>query len=238
MLGPVVHRWVEFHMGNPGLSRFMPPRRASLVLAVLLGLVSTGSIADSIELGGTRLEDVYIRESATLYYVCLPDDGRVLNIRKTDVAPGSVQITEDFETRHAIFARWKAHRVKYAEIPEDRMPKRFDLVTDSTKDGVQRSGPSESFLAGRTMPILRGKGVRRHDPELAARIQSNLARKRGGTASFVGSGPATGTASGGGGGGGAGGGGGGGGFFSNISDLFDTIDDAEVGEFPNPFSRR
>ena len=99
-------------MGNLGLSRFMQPMPVSFVLAVLLSLVSAGSIADSIDLDGTLLKDVYIRESATLYYVCLPDDGHVLNLRKTDVEPESVQITEDIEARHAIFALVKAHRRK------------------------------------------------------------------------------------------------------------------------------
>lgn len=225
-------------MVNPGLSRFKQPWAVPFVVAVLLSLFPVDSIADSIELDGTQFQDVYIRESATLYYICLPDDGRILNIRKTDVEPESVKITEDFEARRAIFARWKAHHAKFAKIPEERI----DLVTDSSGDEAGRSGPSESLVAGTPVPILRGKGVRRYNPELAARIQANLARMRGGSAPTGSIGSGSGTMSGGSGGsGGSGsgsGGGGGGATFSNISDLFGTIDDSEVGELPNPFSKR
>lgn len=66
---------------------------------------------DSITLNGQRYEDVYIREGHSLYYVLVPGEGRILNVRKADVTPADISLSTDEAARHAIYEQWKATHV-------------------------------------------------------------------------------------------------------------------------------
>ena len=227
------------------LKRVTVPSVRCLFALSLLSLLTIGAFGDSITVDGVHYDEVYIRQSTGLYYICMPDTGHVMNARKTEIDPESVSITQDADARRAILERWKRNRpAAAATMPADEVT---DLKYGSVPDVSGKGHDTLLRPSGVSVPFLRGKGERIHDPELEQRIRANLAGSRSGVTrrGGIGSGRASGVAGGAGagrggagGGGAAGGGGGGGGvYFSNISELFSTFNDLEVGEFPNPFSQ-
>lgn len=78
--------------------------RKYVFLPVLL--LCWGAGADSIKVGETVHNDVYVVKGSNMYYVSLPEDGTVLNVDAADVDPASVQYTQDRDARQALFDRW------------------------------------------------------------------------------------------------------------------------------------
>lgn len=232
--------------------------RASLFIACgALFLVATRVQGDSIAIGQTLHEDVYISESSTFYYVSLPDAGTTFSVPKDDPAVGEPKITSDPDIREEIYERYKEARARL-RVPDQAITvpwlgadTRMESTLSESDVGEMRS---RSQAAARSTPLLELRGPPR--PYVVAvpagsrapgpGVGSNAGRA--GTPSFgAGTGSAGNRIGGGarGSGGAAGGGAGGGGAgrqntaragFSNISELFDTIDDAEVGETPNPIA--
>ncbi len=254
---------------------------SALVAAPLLALALSTASADTLRVGNTVYDDVYVLETDTLFYVSVPSDGSVLSIRKAENQTFELARSDDAE-RGQLYANWKAARKMRAPAPD------FEIQAILKSAATKRSAPRGDLdqelnvplkdVAEDGHPILRLKGVRMEDdPDLQAAINDNINRMRGispganepvpyasasprtGRLAFAGGGAAGagggragavggfggggqgggGQGGGGQGGGGQGGGGqnGGGGGFQNISDLFGTIDDLSVGEFPNPFAQ-
>jgi hypothetical protein len=81
-------------------------RTTSFVVVMIAMGASFMASADAIKVGDKVLENVYVTEGATIYYVSVPDDGSVLNVAKSEVDPKSVVITQDREARKALYAAW------------------------------------------------------------------------------------------------------------------------------------
>jgi len=85
-------------------------------MAAALALCVAGvGFTDSITVDGVVYEDVYVRESASSYYVQIPSDGRVLTIAKDKVDSGDVSISGDAEHRQALLNEWKEKNAKHQE---------------------------------------------------------------------------------------------------------------------------
>ena len=82
----------------------------SILMAMLAALFfADPATADTLRVGETQYEDVYVLESDSLFYVSLPDDGRVLSIRKDNGQVIEVALSKE-EERRQLYRRWKAKR--------------------------------------------------------------------------------------------------------------------------------
>ena len=224
------------------------PTLGTLGLALLVVAATSTVSADTFTADGEKLDGVYVRESDTGYFVSNPVDGSVQYFAKSSDAGFSVELSPKGE-RAELAARWR--QARQARSPKDSTAgiridseRLAELYRDSDK-----KRPSGFTDAG--TPILSAKGNAKPNPATRARIQANIARMRGsgGAGDFQlapqrlvtggggggGQGGAGqgGVGQGGGGQGGAGQGGGQFGGFTNISNLFFTINDLQVGETPN-----
>lgn len=223
--------------------------------------------ADSITLAGTRHHDVYISESASLYYISDPDTGVTTSIPKDDPALGLIDISDD-DMRAELLARYRETRARLRlleiDLPRSSPFRSTPLTFDSTVSA--REPADDAVSAARShgstpLFVLRGE-PRASSPATYTRapVRTNQFASAGGRSigggerrgGQFGEGPVTsgaGRGSTGGisgrSGGVAGGRGGNPGSaggqrtgFSNISELFATVDDASVGESPNPITRR
>ncbi len=225
---------------------------AAILVAMLL--LARPAAADSIAVGDTRYEDAYITEGASLYYVSLADTGTTITIAKDDPALGPVEITADESEREIILARYKEVRSRLATPDEPGTAAnvtRTNFVESSIDSSTFRMSSATVRAESSATPllVLRGNAVSRPSVPAPSR-QSGPQLNGGGSQGGFNSGgtmQSAGRRSGGAGGGRAGGGGGrgagrGGGQtgtgagFTNISELFSTIDDADVGEAPNPIA--
>ena len=257
----------------------MRPITMTLTLFVLLP-VATTAFGDRIVVEGVAHDNVYIRESATMYYVQAPESGDVWSVRKADVPADAVTISIDDTERSALLARWNAVREAQRDAATEGVVLSFDvaqsesktpLLTNVGEDGesrpeeakpeplvwqhpqsqrtLQYQAPETRVYAfspmAETLPkivaqtpnsALGGGGFSAGGGAQAGGFGASPGGFGAGAgAGGFGAGAAGGA--GGVGGGGAGGVGGGAfvaGGFSNISQLFATIDDRLVGEAPNP----
>jgi len=76
-------------------------------VALLFGVVCQGAGADTITIEGETYRDVYVRESASLYYVQIPAEGRVISVAKGDVAPEAVVVSDDEQSRRELLSEWR-----------------------------------------------------------------------------------------------------------------------------------
>jgi len=229
-------------------------------LLIPLTLAAAAASPDSIVIAGERIDSVYIVESARAVYVCNPADGTARSIAKTDPALGEVALSTDRAAREAWRAEYQAR--KTARDHERLGVADRPATADMQLSFEMGSPPPTPIVRSPATPELRLKGEPGSASRLALGVLGNASGSQnapgggnpgigsgggGGGGAFAGSGQggmaAAGNAGGGGAGGGAGGGGGGnrqGGVagFRNISDLFSNIDDAEVGETPNPITGR
>ena len=81
-----------------------------IAIGVITFLAAGVCAADTITVNGTTYDDVYVRFSASRYYVQLPADGGVLSFPKTAVGPNDVAITEDAAVRQNLLDQWQANR--------------------------------------------------------------------------------------------------------------------------------
>lgn len=231
---------------------------AALALSTL---VLSPSQADSIRVGDESYDDVYVLESDSLVYVLLPESGKTLSFVKDPSL--EISLSPNDAERDALKARYQSTRdvarsrsaarfeiETYADAPLDGRNRTQDW--EVRDEFTTRAAHASLSYSDRGVPVLRLKGDAKAGPP------AMIARTTGGNAGFAGragGGPAAlaqgggraggggavggagggGRAGGGGGRGGAGGGGRGGGVagFTNISELFGTIDDRSVGETPN-----
>lgn len=76
-----------------------------------MGVLAFGCAwGDSITIDGVTYEDVYIRESPSLYFIQLPDEGRTISVLKSEVDPSNVVIASDEDERRALLDRWRRQR--------------------------------------------------------------------------------------------------------------------------------
>jgi hypothetical protein len=174
--------------------------------------------ADSIHFNDGALEDVYIVEGKAHYYVSNPLDGSTKSIRKS--ATENVTLSTNPLEREQLKQRWHEARGDNTE------PRNLNALAE--------------YLSNRPKyPLIEAKGTRRASAQQTAQARANVQRIKqraqkinprvtsrqalplqGGNQT---SGAAT----------NGGGNGGGNVTFTNISQLFSTIDDRLVGEFPN-----
>lgn len=83
-----------------------------IALAVGVVFCATVCMGDSITIGANRYDNVYVVESSSRYIVCLPVDGRIVSVLKADVSPGALCITQDRDTRSALFNEWLDRRME------------------------------------------------------------------------------------------------------------------------------
>jgi len=83
--------------------------------AALALCVAGVGFADSITIDGVAYEDVYVRESASSYYVQIPSDGRAITVAKDKVDPEDVSISGDAEHRKALLNEWKGNNAEHQE---------------------------------------------------------------------------------------------------------------------------
>ena len=195
--------------------------RSLFFTAPLVALFACTAPADTLRVGDVYYRDVYVLETDSLLYVSLPQDGKVLSIRKDRGETIEFTPSNDQE-RARLYQEWKAMRKSLMPSPpvsEYANTRAADFNLIARRDEVPQ-GPNDRVTeySEEGVPILRLKGeYNPKDPRLQASILTNILRSRGGGYS---SGPiAGGTFAGGGGGGGGGGfagggfgGGGGGGF--------------------------
>ena len=81
----------------------------------LAGVLLAGAgvaAADSITIDGVTHNDVYIRESASMWYVQIPSEGGVICVAKSEVDPTDVSINDDEAYRAALMEQWKANNAR------------------------------------------------------------------------------------------------------------------------------
>jgi len=197
--------------------------------------------ADRITIGKFRYEDVYISESVHLYYISHPETGKTSSILKDDPDLGDVAISADEEHRDELYARYLETRARNrpGTVGADRP---VEIVSYSSSgdetDRIDKTSPIR-FHTHSSVPLLEFHGTPRAHRAPIAPPQSDGSFG----ANQAGFGSVGGMGSGGTQRGAAGGRGGRGGMsqgrsagFTNISELFGTIDDASVGEAPNPIT--
>ena len=85
-------------------------QRVSIALLLAALILCPAAIADDITIDGKQYTEVYVREGGSLYYVQVPDDGKVLTVQKTQVSPADLTISEDAAYRSSLKARWQTAR--------------------------------------------------------------------------------------------------------------------------------
>ena len=63
---------------------------------------SRSALGDSITVGDKTYSDILVYEGGSFWYLKLPDEGKILNIPKSEVDASLVSISEDFEYRDAL----------------------------------------------------------------------------------------------------------------------------------------
>ena len=110
---------------------------ARTCILVIAGACGTAA-ADSIRIGGQVHENVYVQEGHSLYYVLVPEDGRVLNARKADLSPEDVRISVDSAEREALREQWRRRQPSLPPAP--------DSSSGSPRDA--RPAPESELAAG------------------------------------------------------------------------------------------
>ena len=246
----------------------------SAPLLFTLVALSNTALADRIAVQGVTHEDVYVRSSATMYYVQVPATGAVWSVPKAEVAPENVHLSADAE-RAALLAQWNTARASSRQAPshilstegaaelksepplltnvgDDPPASHEERTANANLTRQHRVAPQAPHSDGLETRVYAISPVTETLPKIVA--QAPNAALAGGGGFGAGSGVTTGGGFGAnqgaalgagagfpgaaGGAAAAGGGGFGGGnfgatHFSNISQLFTTIDDRLVGEAPN-----
>ena len=105
--------------------------------------------ADSISFEGKTLENVYIREGASMYYVQLPTDGTVTSVPKSRVGNQDVVISTDKAQRDALLTEWKRNNDKLRTPPvQDNVPAPQQTVAPRAPSGdIRAAQPIRSASA-------------------------------------------------------------------------------------------
>ena len=110
--------------------------RKTWAVAVMVAMgASFMASADAIKVGDKVLQNVYVTEGSSSYYVSIPDDGSVLNAAKSEVDPKSVVITQDREARKALYTAWlDKRRAQKGLAPEEADTAVVDVVEPPKKE--------------------------------------------------------------------------------------------------------
>jgi hypothetical protein len=112
----------------------------SSAIAVVLGLGGI-SFADSIAIEGQTYEDVLIVESVNMYYVKKTTDGNVMTVRRSDVAPSDVVITEDRDKIAELESAWRASREGREAQEQLALPQIADEAEETSVEAPE--GPKD-----------------------------------------------------------------------------------------------
>lgn len=120
-----------------------------VTVAALVGAV-TAVWADSITVNGKTYRDVLIRTTANLYYVTLPDEGRVLTLSRHEVDPASVSIVDDPIYRDRLKAIYEENRAapkprSYQSIDEADVVADARAMVDAANDSDYQIRPIDEF---------------------------------------------------------------------------------------------
>lgn len=222
---------------TPRVPPNMQPPRRTLALALLCAFASTPAAqADTITIGDTRHDNVYISQSAALYYISDPETGSTISIAKDSPALGPVEISDDADDREALLARYKDARKqldppKVSDAPIHAPPS--IVVQSNAIPSDLYTPPSSQSAPGHSSTLIVGRGDRPVKTITAwgpttARSPSGFSGTQGGSRATTGGrggnqGGAAGQRTGAG---------------SNISGLFSSVGDSSVGESPNPITGR
>jgi hypothetical protein len=122
---------------------------AKRLLVGCVAVAATVSVsADSITVDGVTYTNVLVKESPSLYYVQLPEEGRVITVSKSDVDPATVSYTQDDQERAALEARWRDARTPQT-LQETTPPSVAPLPS---QPGQAAMAPQAPGTAG--MPIV------------------------------------------------------------------------------------
>lgn len=152
--------------------------RMSLCRLVIAASMAAGAAtADSIAIDGRVYEDVLVYEGNSVYYVKIPDQGRVISAPKSDVSAASISINDDPYYRDQLKTRFD--RVQSGE-------QEAALATPSTPSDPAFQAPDTIKVAGAEdegVSIGAGGGgplnVSRQDVE--SMLQSSGFQNQGGT---------------------------------------------------------
>jgi hypothetical protein len=192
---------------------------------LLLFLVfPVSSFADSIQFNDIYLEHVYIVEGKTNYYVNDPVDGSTTQVRKSDAE--AVTYSSDVTERAQFKQQWREARGIDSKPKELKALKEYLAAHPKSEytiikaKGTRKASPAQTALARANMLNSKQEAQRRQTIDPLRAAQARLPLPRNNEESSVANN----------------GGGNGGANFANISELFSTIDDRTVGEFPNPIA--
>jgi hypothetical protein len=106
---------------------------------ILLGLfvfLGWQAAADSIVIDGKEHTGVYVRESASRYYVQIPETGEVLSVSKEAVAADQVALNEDAGYRAELLARWQATKSAQEPVRQPRITGNLSIPSPIISQGV------------------------------------------------------------------------------------------------------
>ena len=108
-----------------------------LILPGLFLFCGMQAVADTIVIDGKEYTGVYLRESASRYYVQVPKTGAVLSVCKEEVSPNQVRVSEDAVYRAELLAQWQS--VKSAQPPSQppRLPEHLRTPSDQSRAATQ-----------------------------------------------------------------------------------------------------
>ena len=120
-------------------------RRTATCSALAAVVLATATVcaADSIKLDQETLDNVYIDAGSAMYFVRVPEDGRVLTVAKDQVNPGDVQISADHSHRRALRETWRQNRTASRGELESTSPR-----SDTIDDGVFSPAPYLAATVG------------------------------------------------------------------------------------------
>lgn len=229
-------------------------RKQAWMFILPLLTVTGSSWGDTIRVSDKVYDDVIVREGASLYYVQTPSDGKVFTVPKSEIDASSVSVTKDPEKRKALVVQWNSHHEttvteisapSFIKLPVSESSSTSDsrtTDTESPKGSVKLKDYVKAELRSRNLDYVVEEGVLVVGAPAMIRGIRGYSTGRLVTRTYklgslgsetmpkvvlqnpTSSGVSTGMQSGGGMNSGA--------QFSNISQLFSTIDDRLVGETP------
>jgi hypothetical protein len=133
---------------------------------VVLLVVSAYCAADSIVVYGTTYTDVYVTEGPSMYYVCIPTDGTIINVDKAALKEGDLAISEDSAQRLTLKTQFDKNRALIKAHIERQALKEQEARDKALQDKVKAREEEEARQA-----------EARHQEE-AKQAEENAAREK------------------------------------------------------------
>ena len=130
----------------------MARRILTTMIAVELVVIGGACLADSITFDGRTIDNVYVTEGESMYYVLSPSDGTIQNVSKTDARENCVVTTSDEDERQALFEQWKETSEKRggqtaAAVWTPAVPQRSGKAPVREKQGGRDTGGQKARKA-------------------------------------------------------------------------------------------